>query len=200
MRNHQIIHLEKIITDLYVYAQMPIHQILNTHYFPNTINVVAEAIHILEKTLDELKSHTHNVEKLTYYSDLFFAQYRTLWDYIQRHKEETITTVIATPTIAPKKESSASSIQKKNDDLSQLPPRERLSHYYGYLRRFNEMLQKEQDLLLDTANDAEKQIIQAKLNALEQRKQRCLDAIDHLESYLAFIETREKNKQVSQSD
>ena len=68
-----------------------------------------------------------------------------------------------------------------------LPPRERLAKYYEYLASFNEKIQHEQDGL----NKAQREGVsfsRLKLEQLEQRRARCLEAIEMLEEYLIFLE------------
>ena len=76
---------------------------------------------------------------------------------------------------------------KRQHPVHSLPPRERLAKYYEYLASFNEKIQHEQDGL----NEAQREgvsVSRLKLEQLEQRRARCLEAIEMLEEYLICLE------------
>jgi len=76
---------------------------------------------------------------------------------------------------------------KRQHPVHSLPPRERLAKYYEYLASFNEKIQHEQDSL----SEAQRERLpfnRLKLEQLEQRRARCLEAIEMLEEYLIFLE------------
>ena len=76
---------------------------------------------------------------------------------------------------------------KRQHPVHSLPPRERLAKYYEYLASFNEKIQHEQDSLSEAQRE-ELPFNRLKLEQLEQRRARCLEAIEMLEEYLIFLE------------
>ncbi|MDO4627300.1 MAG: primosomal replication protein PriC [Pasteurellaceae bacterium] len=86
------------------------------------------------------------------------------------------------PQIAPK--------DQLRSQLDQLPPRERLDKYYDYLQQFNQKIQQAEDQLL-IVSEQEQARLQQFISLTKQRRQRCLDAIEVLEDYLAFKEKQE---------
>ncbi|KYK77431.1 primosomal replication protein PriC, partial [Aggregatibacter actinomycetemcomitans] len=64
---------------------------------------------------------------------------------------------------------------------------ERLAKYYDYLASFNEKIQVEQDAL-EKAQREGRLVNKQMLEQLEQRRARCLEAINVLEEYLVFVE------------
>ena len=76
---------------------------------------------------------------------------------------------------------------KRHHPVHTLPPRERLAKYYEYLASLNEKIQCEQDDL-SRAQKEGLPLNRQKLEQLEQRRARCLEAIEMLEEYLVFLE------------
>lgn len=80
--------------------------------------------------------------------------------------------------------------EQRKQEIHRLPPRERLTKYYEALQALNEKIDRLTDLhkhadRLQQLNYAEQ------LDITRQRRQRCLDAIELLEDYLAFRDGQE---------
>ena len=84
-------------------------------------------------------------------------------------------------------------IEKKQYDVFQLPAEERIHKYYEFLTRFNDRiadLEQQQQL----APREQKPLFQQQLALLQQRRQRCLAAIEQLEEYLEFKASQAKSE------
>ena len=82
--------------------------------------------------------------------------------------------------------------EQRKQEIHKLPPRERLAKYYDALQALNEKIDK----IIDQhqqAHDVEKSHYTELLKITKERRQRCLDAIELLEEYLAFKETDSEN-------
>ncbi|QLB13511.1 restart primosome assembly protein PriC [Bisgaardia hudsonensis] len=76
--------------------------------------------------------------------------------------------------------------EKLIKEINQLPPRERLEKYYEALNSLNQKIVEEEIMLYQASTLEEKQICSEKIKITQQRKCKCLEAIELLEEYLAF--------------
>ncbi|MFU2122033.1 primosomal replication protein PriC [Gallibacterium anatis] len=125
------------------------------------------------------------VEVVAYLAEQISIQFRVLLEALQR-----------TERSAKKAETTAAQpqkIEKKQYDVFQLPAEERIHKYYEFLTRFNDRiadLEQQQQL----APREQKPLFQQQLALLQQRRQRCLAAIEQLEEYLEFKASQAKSE------
>lgn len=122
-----------------------------------------------------------DVQQIQFLTEKILAQYSVLTDALEKNQPSR-----QHNKIQPKQENKKQQQEQVLKELNQLEPRERLKVYYEYLQQFNKMIQQQQDAVYLASTEQQKQHHQHKLNALEQRRQRCLNAIEVLEEYLAF--------------
>lgn len=82
---------------------------------------------------------------------------------------------------------------KEKHHIHDLPPAERLEKYYQFLTQLNDLIAQQNEQLLSCEESTQLQQLIEKVKITEQRKQRCLDAIDNLEEYLLFVAERDKS-------
>ncbi|MBN6078074.1 primosomal replication protein [Aggregatibacter actinomycetemcomitans] len=122
-----------------------------------------------------------NLEALQFYSQKLSAQCTALSDALTRQQQND------QPFPRKTKEEEPEPADKRRHPVHRLPPRERLAKYYDYLASFNEKIQLVQDAL-EKAQHERQLVNKQTLKQLEQRRARCLEAIDVLEEYLVFME------------
>ena len=128
--------------------------------------------------LEQVKSD--NIEAWQFYTQKLSAQCTALSDALTRQQQNA--------QLFPVKEKEENKPQnKRQHPVHSLPPRERLAKYYEYLASFNEKIQHEQDSLSEAQREG-LPFNRLKLEQLEQRRARCLEAIEMLEEYLIFLE------------
>ena len=136
----------------------------------------------IELTLVQLEQiESDNIEAWQFYTQKLSAQCTALSDALTRQQQN----AQLFPVKDKKEENKPQN--KLQHPVHSLPPRERLAKYYEYLASFNEKIQHEQDGL----NEAQREgvsVSRLKLEQLEQRRARCLEAIEMLEEYLIFLE------------
>lgn len=76
--------------------------------------------------------------------------------------------------------------QRENQriELNKLPPRECLSKYYEALQALNMKLEQQRDRFTQATSLQEKQVYSQQMMITQQRKDRCMEAIEQLEEYL----------------
>ena len=125
------------------------------------------------------------VEVVAYLAEQISIQFQVLLEALQR--TERSAKKAETATTQPQK------TEKKQYDVFQLPAEERIHKYYEFLTRFNDRiadLEQQQQL----APREQKPLFQQQLALLQQRRQRCLAAIEQLEEYLEFKASQAKNE------
>ena len=134
----------------------------------------------IELTLVQLKQvESDNIEAWQFYTQKLSAQCTALSDALTRQHQNA--------QFFPVKDKEENKPQNKRQHPHSLPPRERLAKYYEYLASFNEKIQHEQDSLSEAQREG-LPFNRLKLEQLEQRRARCLEAIEMLEEYLIFLE------------
>ena len=135
----------------------------------------------IEHSLMQLEQiESDNIEAWQFYTQKLSAQCTALSDALTRQQQNT--------QLFPVKDKEEYKLQnKRHHPVHSLPPRERLAKYYEYLASFNEKIQHEQDSLSEAQREG-LPFNRLKLEQLEQRRARCLEAIEMLEEYLIFLE------------
>ncbi|WP_109077594.1 primosomal replication protein PriC [Aggregatibacter kilianii] len=137
----------------------------------------------IEQTFSQLEQvGSDNLEAWQFYTQKLSAQCTALSDALTRQQQNT--RIFSAHTKEENKRT-----DKRHHPVHSLPPRERLAKYYDYLAAFNEKIQFEQDQA-KKAQRAGLPFDKQKLAQLEQRRARCLEAIEMLEEYLVFIENQ----------
>ena len=144
-----------------------------------------ESFQPLRFYLDEIKQ---NIEKLaqlenpqviSYLAEKITAQFRVLLDAV--HQQD-----LSQLTNSPHTAAATQKSQKDKNAVFQLPPEQRIHKYYEYLTRFNDLLAQLEQQLQQTHDWQHKQQLQDQILQYQQRRARCLAAIEQLEEYLAF--------------
>ncbi|AEW76094.1 primosomal replication protein PriC [Aggregatibacter actinomycetemcomitans] len=135
----------------------------------------------IEQTFARLEqADPSNLEALQFYTQKLSAQCTALSDALTRQQQND-------QPFPRKTKEEPKPAGKRRHPVHSLPPRERLAKYYDYLASFNEKIQVEQDTL-EKAQREGRLVNKQMLEQLEQRRARCLEAIDVLEEYLVFVE------------
>ena len=183
MNNISIQRLKQSLQDFFVRYATQKEEIVYAKFSPNlfTENWQKTAFYFaqIEHTLIQLEQiESDNIEAWQFYTQKLSAQCTALSDALTRQQQNA--------QLFPVKEENKLQ-NKRHHPVHSLPPRERLAKYYEYLASFNEKIQHEQDGL----NKAQREgvsVNRLKLEQLEQRRARCLEAIEMLEEYLIFLE------------
>lgn len=142
----------------------------------------------IEQTLEKIKSlNSDEVNHYAFITEHLLKQCTALSEALNRTYKPSI----------PHKAQPKPTIQKTQHDIHKLPPRERLAKYYEALEQLNVLYQQHRDL----ARTAEDSITQQNMTKLAEgykhRRQKCQEAIDLLEEYLAFKEAQ-GNRELSE--
>ena len=136
----------------------------------------------IQQTLEKIKSlHSDDVNHYAFITEHLLKQCTALSEALNR----------STPPFIPKKEASFQPAKKTQHKIHKLPPRERFVKYYESLEQLNNLYQQQRDLARTEKNPQEQQRLQRLAEGYKQRRQKCQDAIDLLEEYLAFKEEQE---------
>ncbi|ABR75162.1 hypothetical protein CBG46_07015 [Actinobacillus succinogenes] len=182
--------LQRLITQLQKQYEPVKRQILHTKFDPA---IFSENFQPLEFYLNEIRHCIEQISQLSpeevaqtaFFSEKLSAQYTALTDALQFiEKPKAKSAVNFKPVLSLR--------EKRRQQLEQLPPRARLIKYYEALQALNEKLNGQKDLQKQCLSEKEKMRIQQQIDITRQRRQRCLDAIEVLEEYLAFKENQEK--------
>ena len=134
----------------------------------------------IEQTFSQIAQiKGENLEALQFYTQKLSAQCTALSDVLTRQQQDA--------QLFPIKAQKSKLADQRHHPVHTLPPRERLAKYYEYLASFNEKIQCEQDDLSKAQREG-LPLNRQKLEQLEQRRARCLEAIEMLEEYLVFLE------------
>lgn len=129
----------------------------------------------LNETINQLsRLESHEQIQCHFYSEKLLAQFQALHDAITQ------------PKYVKKSQSSQSPQEKEKQKhaIHQLPPRERLIKYYEALQTLNEKIAHQQAQYHQANNETDKQYYQRYISYTQQRRTRCLEAIELLEEYL----------------
>ena len=188
MNNISTQRLKQSLQDFFARYATQKEEIVYAKFSPNlfTENWQKTAFYFeqIEHSLIQLEQieqvESDNIEAWQFYTQKLSAQCTALSDALMRQQQNA--------QFFPIKDKEENKPQnKRQHPVHSLPPRERLAKYYEYLASFNEKIQHEQDGL----NEAQREgvsVSRLKLEQLEQRRARCLEAIEMLEEYLIFLE------------
>ncbi|MDG6896196.1 primosomal replication protein PriC [Volucribacter amazonae] len=150
--------------------------------FSESFATLSQYLQEIQQTLDQLATLQENaVQQGAFLTDKLLAQCRALTDALQNKPHYSIRkNPVATI--------SASSTQGKQrkQDIHKLPPKQRLEKYYEALQALNNKLDEQVSLLYDAQLAQHKAYYQQQIEITQQRKKRCLEAIELLEEYLAY--------------
>ena len=85
--------------------------------------------------------------------------------------------------------------KRTSHDIHTLPPRERLEKYYEALQQLNHLYQQQRDNERLAVSETEKAYHSQFAERYKKRRQKCQEAIDLLEEYLAFKKKQENKNQ-----
>lgn len=132
------------------------------------------------------KINDDNVQKYTFYSEKLKGQCNALSEALSQTNAKTNIKFQHNDT-------SLQSVQERREKqriaLNKLPPRERLSKYYEALQTLNTKLERQRDCFEEATLLQDKQTYSQQIAITQQRKQRCSEAIEQLEEYLALLDT-----------
>lgn len=183
MNNISIQRLKQSLQDFFACYATQKEEIVYAKFSPNlfTENWQKTAFYFaqIEHSLIQLEQiESDNIEAWQFYTQKLSAQCTALSDALTRQQQNA--------QLFPVKEENKLQ-NKRQHPVHTLPPRERLAKYYEYLASFNEKIQHEKDEL-NKAQREDVSFSRLKLEQLEQRRARCLEAIEMLEEYLIFLE------------
>ncbi|OOF35961.1 primosomal replication protein PriC [Rodentibacter heidelbergensis] len=140
----------------------------------------------IQQTLTKIKTlHSTNIHHYHFITEHLVKQCRVLSEALNRKNHRLSSSkpkISATP--------------KASHAIHQLPPRERLEKYYEALEQLNHLYQQQRDIIrIATAPDTQQKAI-GLAESYKRRRQKCQEAIDLLEEYLAFKEEQE-NRTIS---
>ncbi|HHF5804213.1 primosomal replication protein PriC [Haemophilus influenzae] len=142
----------------------------------------------INQTLDRIKTlESNDSNHYNFLAERLLAQCSVLSEALVRkntHLTESQTTTKQT-------------IQKSQHSIHKLPPRERLEKYYEAREQLNNLYRQHKDLAQAEKNNDEKIRYAQLAEVYKKRQQKCQDAIDLLEEYLAFkeeVENRENTE------
>lgn len=140
-----------------------------------TVRFYYQEIHQTLKQLENVAEH--DLALCTFFAEKLLSQCNALSDALHPHRETKII-------------SKHSSSVKTQQTIHQLPPRERLEKYYEALQALNEKITRQQDEKRKAQHTNELALIEHHIAFTQQRRAKCLMAIDVLEEYLAFKENQ----------
>lgn len=135
----------------------------------------------IEQTLVKIKSL--NTEEVTHYAFMaehLLKQCTALSEALNRKNKGFIP-----------HQAKTTPMKKAQHAIHQLPPRERLEKYYEALEQLNLLHQQQRDLARTAVYPEEKKKAEQFAQGYQRRAQKCQEAIDLLEEYLAFKEEQE---------
>ena len=136
----------------------------------------------IQQTLEKIKSlHSDDVNHYAFITEHLLKQCTALSEALNR----------ANKPFIHKQEMPSKPVKKAQHEIHKLPPRERLVKYYEALEQLNNLYQQQRDIARTETNPQEKQRIEQIAERYKQRRQKCQEAIDLLEEYLAFKEEQE---------
>lgn len=139
----------------------------------------------LNYTLFQLRQFGENdLAQTAFFSEKLLAQCTALSDALNKPSYQELQSAV---NFQPK----LNAREQRRQALEQLPPRERLNKYYDALKALNDKLNEQKDQLNQSQSDSEKTHYENLIIQTRARRQRCLDAIDLLEEYLAFKDAQE---------
>ena len=139
----------------------------------------------IQHTLDQLHQlQDDDVAQTAFFSEKLLAQCTALSDAIAKPNAQQPPSAVS---FSPK----LSAREQRRQEWEQLPPRERLDKYYEALKALNDKLNEQKDGLKQAQSDLEKARCAELIEQTRARRQRCLDAIEVLEEYLAFKAAQE---------
>ncbi|MDG2959585.1 primosomal replication protein [Bisgaard Taxon 10/6] len=182
--------LQQLITQLQQQYEPVKRQILYAKFDPA---VFSENFQPVEFYLNEIRHCVEQISRLTsedveqtaFLSEKLSAQYNALTDALSFIEKPQGKSAVNFKQVFNERE-------KRRRQLEQLPPRERLVKYYEALQALNEKLNEQKDLQKQSQSETEKMRIQQQIDITRRRRQRCLDAIEVLEEYLAFKQNQSK--------
>ncbi|OOF42633.1 primosomal replication protein N [Rodentibacter rarus] len=132
----------------------------------------------INKTLEKIKSL--DLTEINYYlfmTNHLLKQCHALSETLSRKNNRFI-----------ERQSQTSLLKKAHHDIHKLPPRERLEKYYEALEQLNHLYQQQRDLIrTETLPENQQKAIRL-AEGYKHRRQKCQEAIELLEEYLAFKE------------
>ena len=136
----------------------------------------------IQQTLEKIKSlHSDDVNHYAFITEHLLKQCTALSEALNR----------ANKPFIHKQEMPSKPVKKAQHEIHKLPPRERLVKYYEALEQLNNLYQQQRDIARTETNPQEKQRSEQIAERYKQRRQKCQEAIDLLEEYLAFKEEQE---------
>ena len=155
----------------------------NRTLFTEDFETVGFYLKEIQQSLTKLCKIPHqNEEQIVFMAEHLLGQCTALTEAMNRKYKKSIQPKITAPQVASR---------KSQHSIHRLPPRERLEKYYEALQQLTEKYE-EAKAQADTAQTDIQQDMHKQTAAIYlTRRQKCLEAIETLEEYLAFKETQE---------
>ncbi|PVX31656.1 restart primosome assembly protein PriC [Pasteurella langaaensis DSM 22999] len=139
----------------------------------------------LNHTLSQLQQLNKNdIAQFAFFSEKLLAQCTALSEALDKSQFQSSQSAVNFPKVLNTRE-------QRRQEIEQLPPRERLDKYYEALKALNDKLNEQKDQLKQSQDLAAQNSYSDLIKQTRQRRQRCLEAIEVLEEYLAFKDAQE---------
>lgn len=183
----QIQQLKKAIEGLYqqigIASDQQIYAKFDRTLFSDDFEIFAFYQQEIQYTLQQLEQLSDiQAEQETFLSEKLAAQCTALAEAVNRSKQKNT----RQSQSAVNSQRNLSKSEKAKQDIHKLPPRERLVKYYEALDALNNKLIEQENVLLTCQTTEQKVQYSNLISITQQRKNRCLEAIELLEEYLAF--------------
>ena len=137
----------------------------------------------IQQSLTKLCSLPHqNEEQIVFMVEHLLGQCSALTEAMNRKYKKPIQPKIAEPQVVS---------SKSQHSIHRLPPRERLEKYYEALQQLTEKYEEAKAQANTAQTDIQRDMHKQTAAIYLTRRQKCLEAIETLEEYLAFKEAQE---------
>ncbi|TCP95534.1 restart primosome assembly protein PriC [Cricetibacter osteomyelitidis] len=144
----------------------------------------------IQATFEQLEQLNQQTEQWEFLTAKLLAQCTALSEAMNRQQFPSKSAQKPTKSAVVSQRKLSKSEQVKHE-IHKLPPRERLSKYYEALSALNNKITHQENLLLTATTQDEKKFYHQQITITQQRKNRCLEAIELLEEYLAFKDEKD---------
>ena len=155
----------------------------NRTLFTEDFETVGFYLKEIQQSLTKLCKIPHqNEEQIVFMAEYLLGQCTALNEAMNRkHKK----------AIQPKKTEQPVTSNKSQHSIHRLPPRERLEKYYEALQQLTEKYGEAKAQANTAQTDIQRDIYKQTASIYLTRRQKCLEAIETLEEYLAFKEAQD---------
>ena len=155
----------------------------NRTLFTEDFETVGFYLKEIQQSLTKLCKISHqNEEQIVFMVEHLLGQCSVLTEAMNRKYKRPIQPKIVEPQVAS---------NKSQHSIHRLPPRERLEKYYEALQQLTEKYEEAKAQANTAQTDIQRDMHKQTASIYSTRRQKCLEAIETLEEYLAFKEAQE---------